>query len=365
MIITQTEIFKLTIPMEPFVIATETCYYTQNVFIRIHTDSGLVGMGECSAFPLLVGETQNTCYEVAQDFAKLLKGKDPLDIPARMKDLNTYIAHNTTIKSAFDIAFHDLKAKAAGVPLYKILGGRIQTIQTDLTIGIDTPESMEQTAREFIADGVKIIKVKLGKNGEEDIERIRRIRNAVGPEIGLRVDANQGWGYDEAIKTLNEIAQYDIQYCEQPIPKDLDELLPALRKASKVKIMADESVFDWRDAERLIKADAVDYINIKLAKSAGILGAIAIADTAAKYGIPCMLGGMVESRLALTAKVHLAMSHDNIVFYDLDTCLLGQLEDPVTGGAVYKNYFLELPEGPGLDADIQASFLEKCEKVVI
>jgi L-Ala-D/L-Glu epimerase len=365
MTITQTEIFKLTIPMEPFVIATETCYYTQNVFIRIHTDAGLVGMGECSAFPLLVGETQNTCFEVAQDFARLLKGKDPLDIEARMKDLNTYIAFNTTVKSAFDIAFHDLKAKAAGVPLYKILGGKIKTIQTDLTIGIDTPEKMEETAREFIRNGVKIIKVKLGKNGEEDVDRVRRIRNAVGPEIGLRVDANQGWGYDEAIKTLNAIAPYDIQFCEQPIHHEYDHLLPALRKASAVKIMADESVFNHHDAERLIKADAVDYINIKLAKSAGILGAIAIADTAAKYGIPCMLGGMVESRLALTAKVHLAMSNDNIIFYDLDTCLLGQLEDPVIGGAVYKNYFLELPEGPGLDADIQASFLEKCEKITI
>jgi L-alanine-DL-glutamate epimerase-like enolase superfamily enzyme len=365
MIITHTEIFKLTIPMEPFVIATETCYYTQNVFIRLHTDVGLVGMGECSAFPLLVGETQNTCFEVAQDFARLLKGKDPLDIPGRMKDLNTYIAFNTTVKSAFDIAFHDLKAKAAGVPLYKILGGKIKTIQTDLTIGIDTPEKMEETAREFIRNGVRIIKVKLGKNGEEDIDRVRRIRHAVGPEIGLRLDANQGWDFDTAVHALNAMAPYDIQFCEQPIHHDYDHLLPDLHRRSPIKIMADESVFNHQDAERLILAGGIDYINIKLAKSAGILGAIAIADTAAKHGIPCMLGGMVESRLALTAKVHLAMSHDNIIFYDLDTCLLGQLEDPVTGGAVYRNYFLELPEGPGLDADIQASFLEKCEKITI
>jgi L-alanine-DL-glutamate epimerase-like enolase superfamily enzyme len=365
MTITQTEIFKLTIPMEPFVIATETCYYTQNIFIRIHTDSGLVGMGECSAFPLLVGETQNTCFEVAKDFARMLKGKDPLDIPARMKELNTYIAFNTTIKSAFDIAFHDLKAKAAGVPLFMILGGRKKTIQTDLTIGIDTPESMEETAREFIRNGVKIIKVKLGKNGDEDVERVRLIRGAVGPEIGLRVDANQGWEYEEAIRTLNAIAPYDIQFCEQPIHHDFDQLLPELRKRSAVKIMADESVFNHHDAERLIQAGAVDYINIKLAKSAGILGGLAIAETAAKYGIPCMLGGMVESRLALTAKVHMAMSHDNIHFYDLDTCLLGQLEDPVTGGAVYTNYFLDVPDGAGLDADIQATFLETCESVII
>src|SRR5690242_5186632 len=100
--ITHTEIYKLTIPMEPFVIATETSYYTQNVFIRIHTDTGLTGMGECSAFPMLVGETQNTCFEIAQQFARIIKGKDPRAIEERMNELHDFIAFNSTVKSAFD-----------------------------------------------------------------------------------------------------------------------------------------------------------------------------------------------------------------------------------------------------------------------
>ncbi|HSF45829.1 MAG TPA: dipeptide epimerase [Chitinophagaceae bacterium] len=363
--INKTEIYKLTIKMEPFVIATEVSYYTQNIFIRIHTDKGITGMGECSAFPMLVGETQNTCFEVAKDFAKISTGKDPLDIEARMQELHDYIAFNSTIKSAWDMALHDIASKHAGVPLYKYLGGMKKTIMTDLTIGIDTPESMQQTARAFVADGVKIIKVKLGKNGREDVKRIKQIREAIGPDIKLRVDANQGWHFEEAVATLQALEQYDIQYCEQPIRHQYDALLPALRKLSPIKIMADESVFDHYDAIRLIEANAVDYINIKLAKSGGLLEAKKIADEAGKRGIACMMGGMLESRLGLTAKVHFAMANDNIVFYDLDTCLLGQLEDPVIGGAQYNNYFLEISEEPGIAADISESFLSNCEKIII
>jgi L-alanine-DL-glutamate epimerase-like enolase superfamily enzyme len=363
--INKTEIYKLTIKMEPFVIATEVSYYTQNIFIRIHTDKGITGMGECSAFPMLVGETQNTCFEVAKDFARISLGKDPLDIEGRMQELHDYIAFNSTIKSAWDMALHDIAAKHAGLPLYKFLGGMKKTIMTDLTIGIDTPESMQQTAREFVADGVKIIKVKLGKNGETDVERIRLIREAIGPDIKLRVDANQGWRFEEAVATLQALDQYDIQYCEQPIRHQYDDLLPNLRKLSPIKIMADESVFDHYDAIRLIEADAVDYINIKLAKSGGLLEAKKIADEAGKRGIACMMGGMLESRLGLTAKVHFAMANDNIVFYDLDTCLLGQLEDPVIGGARYNNYYLEISDEPGIAANINESFLSNCEKIII
>jgi L-alanine-DL-glutamate epimerase-like enolase superfamily enzyme len=363
--ITATEIYKLTIPMEPFVIATETSYYAQNVFLRVHTDSGITGMGECSAFPMLVGETQNTCFEVAKDLARILKGKDPLDIEGRLKELDAYIAFNSTIKSGFDIALHDLAAKAAQKPLYQFLGGNKKKIQSDLTIGINTPEEMAATARTFVADGVEVIKIKLGKNAKEDVERVRRIREAVGPDIRLRIDANQGWTYEDALYALGQMGAWDIQFCEQPMRHWNDPLLPQLRKQSPVKIMADESVFDHYDAIRLIEAGACDYINIKLAKSGGLLEAKKIAEEAGKRGTPCMIGGMLESRLALTAKVHFAMSQDNVVFYDLDTCLLGHKIDPVTGGATYNRYFLEVSDEPGIAADIDPEFLNGLEMVII
>lgn len=359
------EIIKLTIPMEPFVIATETCYEAKNVYLKMHTDEGIIGVGECSPFPMLVGETQETCFAVAKELAKIMIGKDPLDIDTRMNELNAHIAFNSTVKSVFDMCLYDIASKNKGLPLYEFLGGHKKQIQTDLTIGIDTAEKMAVTALKFVQSGVKIIKVKLGKNGKDDVERIKQIRNAVGNEILLRVDANQGWSFDTALETLNAIAEYDIQFCEQPMHHRFDRLLPKLRSLVSIPIMADESVFDHHDAENLIQSKGCDYINIKLAKSGGILEALKIADTAAKYNVPCMLGGMVESRLALTAKVHLAMSHDNILFYDLDTCLLGHLEDPVINGAVYNNYYLELPNSNGIGADIDPIYIKHSERITI
>lgn len=363
--ITSIALFRLTIPMEPFVIATETCYAAENIYLRIHTNDGITGVGECSPFPMLVGETQDTCLYIGHQLAKLLIGKNPLEIEARLNELDAFIAFNKTIKSAFDMALYDIASKAAQQPLYAFLGGAKKEIQTDLTIGINTPEKMAETAIAFVKQGVKIIKIKLGKNGEEDITRVQKIRAAVGPSIKLRADANQGWDYPTALKTLEAIASFDIQFCEQPMHKKYDPLLPELKSKVKVPIMADESVFDHYDAERLIKSHSCDFINIKLAKSGGILEAINIADTAAQYNMPCMLGGMVESRLALTAKVHLAMANKNLQFYDLDTCLLGHLHDPVIGGARYNNYFLELDETPGIGADIDPAYLAGAEKFIV
>jgi len=283
-----------------------------------------------------------------------------------MDELHAVLAFNTTIKSAFDMALHDLAAKAAGLPLYRFLGGRRKPIETDLTLGIDAPGAMAAKAEAAVGRGARILKLKLGKgDGDQDVERVRRVREAVGPDIGIRLDANQGWDFDTAARALAAAAAFDVQFCEQPIHHDFDRLLPELRKRSPIRIMADESVFNHHDAVRLLEAGAVDAVNVKLAKSGGILEALRIADAVRGYGAPCMLGGMLESRLALTAKVHLAMAHDNFIYYDLDTCLLGQLADPVLGGARYDGFRLEVPEAPGIAADIDPSFLAACPGTVV
>lgn len=365
MTIRQTEIYKLSIPMHPFTIATGTMHFAQNIFIRVHTDAGLTGHGECSAFPMIAGETQNTCFEMAKDFATLWKGKDAADIEARMNELHAFTAFNSTIKSAFDMALFDLAAKKAGQPLYQFLGGQRKTLETDLTIGIGTPEEMAAQASDFIGRGVRIIKIKLGKDAEEDVERVKSIREAVGPQILLRIDANQGWDYEDALYALQSMYNYDIQFCEQPMRYWNDDKLPMLKQLSSIPIMADESVFDHHDAERLITADACTYVNIKFSKSGGILEAKKINEVCEARGIPCMMGGMLESRMALTAFAHFATAHDNIQFYDMDTCMLGHKADPVTGGVRYNGFFLELSDTPGIGADIDEEFLKNCESVVI
>ncbi|MBS1598559.1 MAG: dipeptide epimerase [Bacteroidetes bacterium] len=365
MIITKTDIYKFSIPMHPFTIATGTMEYAQNIFLRLHTDAGYYGLGECSAFPMIVGETQSTCFEMAKDFAALWKGKDPLDIKTRMHELDLHTAFNTTIKSAFDMALYDIAAKNANQPLYTFLGGRKKEIETDLTIGIDSPENMSRRAIEFKQQGVRMIKIKLGKNAKEDIERVKQIRGAVGEGTILRIDANQGWNFDDASHALKQMGKYNIQFCEQPMRYWDDDKLPVLKKISKIPIMADESVFDHHDAERLIKNNSCDYVNIKFAKSGGILEAIKINKVCAENNIPCMMGGMLESRVALTAFAHFVLAHDNIIFYDMDTCMLGHKKDPVINGVTYKGYFLEIPDAPGIGADAEESFLKSCEWVEV
>jgi L-Ala-D/L-Glu epimerase len=365
MTILHTDIYKFSIPMHPFTIATGTLNYAQNIFIRIHTDAGYYGVGECSAFPMIVGETQATCFEMAKDFAACWKGKNPLAIEERMKELHDFTAFNATIKSAFDMALYDLAAKAAAQPLYKFLGGTKKDIETDLTIGIDTPVKMAQKAIQFKEDGVRMIKIKLGKNSKDDVERVRRIREAVGEEIVLRIDANQGWDFDAALYALQEMGPLNVQFCEQPMRHWDDEKLPQLRQRVPIKLMADESVFDHHDAKRLIAANACDYVNIKFAKSGGILEATKIDAICAQQQVPCMMGGMLESRVALTAFAHFACAHKNIIFHDMDTCLLGHTADPVTGGVRYRGYFLEIPDGPGIGADVDEDFLRQCEKTAV
>lgn len=363
--IIHTEIYKYTIPMVPFTIATGTMEYAQNLLVRVHTDAGLVGIGECSAFPMIAGETQATCFEMAKDFAKLWKGKQAGDIEERLNELDLFTAGNYTAKSAFDLALYDLAAKKANQPLYKYLGGEKKEIESDLTIGIDTPENMAASATAFKAKGVKMIKVKLGKKVGDDIERIKQIRAAIGDDIILRIDANQGWSYDDAVTALTALGPYQIQFCEQPMRKWNDELLPQLCKLSPIPVMADESVFTHHDAERIIRNKACAYINIKFAKSGGIHEAIKINEVAEKNNIACMMGGMLESRVALTAKVHFAMAKNNIRFYDLDTCLLGHLKDPVTGGVTYAGMNLSLTDAPGIGADVDPAYLETLEKVIV
>ncbi len=363
MLITHTDIYRYTIPMVPFTIATGTMKTAQNLFIRIHTSEGITGVGECSAFPMIAGETQATCFAMAKDFAALWKNKDASAISQRLAELDLFTAGNYTAKSAFDLALYDIAAQAAGKPLYQFLGGEKRDIESDLTIGIDTPDSMAATAVSFKEKGVTMIKIKLGKRPADDIERVTKIREAIGSELILRIDANQGWSYEDAVQALTGMAGLGVQFCEQPMRKWDDDRLPELCKISPIPLMADESVFTHYDAERIIRHRACAYINIKFAKSGGIQEAILINEVAEKNNIACMMGGMLESRVALTAKVHFAMAKKNIQFYDLDTCLLGHLEDPVTGGVTYSGMHLNLSDTPGIGADVDEAYLKRLETV--
>ncbi|HEV7348673.1 dipeptide epimerase [Telluribacter sp.] len=366
MTITRVEIYKLNIPLKaPVTIAIGTIEEARNILVKIHTDKGTYGVGEGSPFWMIVGETQETCFAAAQDFARLLIGQNASDIEGCLATLDRYLTQNYTCKSAFDMALYDLAAKQAGMPLYQYLGGEKRTITTDETIYINTPEAMAADAVQIKERGAEAIKVKLGTHASDDISRIRAIRDAIGQELPIRVDANQGWDYVSAVKVLKALAELNVEYCEQPVKHWNYDDMARVRQHSPIPICADESLFTHTDAFRLAQMGAVDYFNIKLSKSGGINNALKINAIAEAAGIPCMIGCMSESRLAITANAHLASARTNIRFYDLDSPF-EHAEDPVVGGAIYHNHYrLELPDAPGHGADLDEEYLSRMERVEV
>lgn len=365
--ITKVEIYKSPIKLkEPFIISLGPMEYAQNIVVVIHTNQAIVGFGECSPFMTINGESMETCFVVAQYIAKILKGKNPTDIEACHAEMDQLIYGNSSIKSAFDMALYDIVAQEADVPLYKYLGGENnKKIQIDYTISLTNPEKMAADAIDIVKRGFEIIKVKLGHSKSQDIESIRQIREAVGYDIPIRLDANQGWSAEETPEILEALLPYNIQHCEEPIPRWDFMKLPEICKNSPIPIMADETCCDHHDAQRLIELNACHQINIKLSKSSGIFKALKIIEHAEAANIKIQVGGFLETRLGFTASAHLALASKNIVYFDFDTPLM-MTEDPVIGGISYNNKgVVTVPNQAGLGAKIDESFLQKLEKVEV
>lgn len=365
--IQQVELYKLFIPLkEPFVISLGPIYNAENVLVLIRTKEGITGYGECSPFLSINGESADTGMVVGQYFAKALIGKNALDIESNIEAMDAIIYGNNSIKSAFDIALYDIASQHAGKPLYNFLNGdRNKTITTDYTVSIGEPQKMAADAVKIKAEGYPAIKIKLGKHGPTDVLRIKAIRDAVGNEIPLRIDANQGWGIEEAITTLQALAAFDIQHCEEPIARWAFMHLPEIKKKSPIPIMADESCGDDHDVERLIAIGACDYMNIKLGKSGGIFKALKMVKLAAAAGLHLQVGAFMESRLAMTAFAHFSLCDASIQHYDFDTSLMFS-EDPVDGGMEYlANGIIRVPEVAGLGATVGEKYLRRMERIVI
>ncbi len=262
------------------------------------------------------------------------------------------------------MALADWVGKRLDTPLFALLGGSPRPLITDITLGIASPEQMAGEARTWIQQGFASLKIKLGTTIAQDVARVSAIRQAIGQEVILRIDANQGWDCPTAIMALNSLAAYNIEYCEQPVASWDLAGMKKVRSASPIPIAADESLFDHHDAYNLARQGSCDYFNIKLAKSGGLQNALKINAIAEAAGIRCMIGCMFETRLALTAAAHLAAARPNIAFLDLDSAFY-LADDPVSGGITIQGESIRLPESPGLGADINPGILSRLEHVVI
>ena len=266
-----------------------------------------------------------------------------------MEKLNACMVHNTTPKAAVDMALYDLWARAQGEPLYKLLGGARTSFKTDITISVNPVPQMVEDSLDAVKQGFDILKVKVGKEGEKDIERICAIRKAVGPDVQLRVDANQGWEAKEAVRIIR--AMEDRGLCldlvEQPVPAmDIDGLEHVTRNV-ETPILADEAVFSPRDAQNIIRRRAADLINIKLMKTGGIWNALKICRMAEENGVECMLGCMLESRLSVAAAAHLAAGQKVITRADLDGPSLCAV-DPYEGGPEFDGAVIRMTDDAGV-----------------
>lgn len=357
--ITRFELFPLRIRLKaPFVTSLGELTEVESVVLRASTDDGTIGWGECNPFWSINGETQETCMAVGKHLAKALIGHHAEDIEGAHRIMDRLIFGNSSIKSAFDIALHDIAGQAAGVPLYRFLGGTMnRDLITDYTVSLGSPEKMAKDAQVIVRNGFTVIKVKLGAGAAEDIARIRAIREAIGNGIPLRIDANQGWTPEIAIQVLNALSSFNIQHCEEPIPRWQFMQMRSVKEASSIPIMADESCCDHHDAERLIALGACQRFNIKLGKSGGLFKARKIITLAEAAGMEVQIGGFLESRLAWTAAAHLALSSDAVQFCDMDTPLMFTA-DPVRSGISYgPGGIISTPELPGLGAVIDPNFL--------
>ncbi len=349
--IKEIQLGSIRIPLaRPFKTALRTVDHVDDIAVRIVADTGECGYGEAPPTAVITGDTKGSIAEAIQSFiAPAIIGMDIEDIDGIMRKVNACIVKNSSAKAAIDMAVYDLWAKRLSTPLYKLLGGYRRQMETDITISVNPVDQMVADSVDAVRQGFRILKVKVGREGLKDVERISEIRAAVGPEIALRVDANQGWERKDAVRiiTAMEDKGLSIELVEQPVPAH--DLLGMQYITSRVltPILADESVFAPADAVEIIRTHAADLINIKLMKAGGIYNALKICAIAESYGVSCMIGCMLESKLAVSAAAHLACAKHVIAYADLDGPSLC-LDNPYKGGPVFDGPMITMADAPGL-----------------
>ncbi|MEA3418777.1 MAG: dipeptide epimerase [Campylobacterota bacterium] len=337
----------------PFQTALRRVEFLEDMIVLIHTNNGLTGYGEGAPTPVITGETMGTMQAVIDYLKPFLIGRELEDFDALTNIVQHRILKNTTAKSALEIALYDLKAKSQNLPLYQMLGGEQREFETDITISLGETEKMVSDSLDAIARGYNILKLKVGDGVQKDIERIEAIYQAVGKDIILRLDANQGWTAKESVEILTALESRGIkpELVEQPVKADDVEGLKYIKERVETPLLADESVFTLNDARRLLDMKAVDLINIKLAKCGGISTALKLADIAAEYGVNCMLGCMLEGPISVGAGVHVASAKANIItMLDLDAVSLCNT-NPVRGGVLFSESNIRISDSIGLGVE--------------
>ncbi len=349
MIIKDIKIGTISIPLKkPFKTALRTVNNIENIIVKVITDTGNIGYGAAAPTEVITGDTIEGIIGGIKYIKKNIMGLNIENFENIMIKLNNSLVGNTSAKAALDIALYDLFGQLYKAPVYKLLGGHKGDIISDITISVNEIDEMVRDSLEAINMGYKTLKIKVGKDSKKDLERVRAISEAVGKEISLRLDANQGWKPKEAVKIIRKMEDLDIniELVEQPVKAYDLEGLKFVTDNVSLPILADESLFSPGDAMKIINMRAADLLNIKLMKTGGIYNALKIIAMAEAAEMECMIGSMMESSIGATAASHLAGAKAIITKVDLDVPMLCK-EDPVAGGSNFDKYKINLSDRPG------------------
>ena len=353
MIISSIEVIPVRLPLrEPFVVAYTSYPDTLSVLVRIRSSDGAEGWGEATPDPNVTGETWGgTAETLRRDLATALVGCDARNREAALNALDARVEGAPAAKASLDIALHDLVARAAGMPLWQLLGGRArEALQISRVVSMGEPAAMAAAATRHVAAGFRTVKVKVGDSADPllDASRVAAVRQAIGPEVAIKVDANQGWrSPGTAIAAIRAMAPSLPAYVEQPVLWWDMEGLAEVRRQTGAMIMIDEGCHGPRDMLRAVALRAADLVNIKLMKSGGILNALKLNAIAEAAGIPAQVGTMVESSIASAAGLHTATAMSNVRTVEMGGPLM-LAEDIGDAGAWYRHDMVTVPDSPGL-----------------
>jgi len=332
------------------------------VVVRVHTDAGLVGLGEATLSPRWSGETSPGCVAAIEGLiGPAITGQDPIAITALRRTIDGTIRHNPFAKAAVEMALWDIAGKAAGQPVYQLLGGKVKDeLPMKMVVGAFPVDQAVALAQRFLDWGTTCLKIKVGLDPTTDIARVHAVREAAGPDIPIGIDANQGWDLATARRCLADMG--DLLFAEQPVPTTDPRDLARLRGDTHIPIMADESVFTLQDARRLTELGACDILSVYPGKHAGIAATREIAHVARAAGVVCSMGSNLELGIATAAMLHLAAAEPSLDDARYPGDYLGPLyhqadllKEPLQLGPSVAR----VPDGPGLGVELDEDQLER------
>jgi muconate cycloisomerase len=334
------------------------------VLVQLTDDEGHVGVGEATVMPRWSGETVWSAQSIIDHvLAPQLIGCDVRDIAEIDRRMDAVCTHNWFAKSALEMACWDLHGRAVGQPIYELLGGACRPLvfRCRFSLGAYEPQRAAQIAAERVACGFTTIKVKVGGDPTADMARVRAVREAIGPQLELTVDANCGWDAETAIATLNGLADCRIALVEQPTPDGDYAAIAAVRRETGLPVMADDMCFNLVHARELLRQQACDVINIYPGKNGGIAKARAIARLAADAGVACSIGSNLEWDVATAAMAHLVAAEPNLQVERFPGDCLGPIYHEVRlvrQPVKIEGPLVQVPSGPGLGIEVDWELVE-------